>query len=169
MFQKQPRNIGDLMPEQLPMAPARVFWWSAAVWLAPVLALAAVAFPLMVIPAVVCLVLGLTFGFSTYKAMLRDPGSRSTTRWWLGATALSLVAQLVNLIVLATPPPRYADYFPPEEISPIRHMIVYNADPLHWAATGTAVFAAIAGVVLFRVLMSHLRTVQRDPAVRQVS
>jgi len=157
------------MAEQMRMAPAGVFWWSCSVWIAPVLAGAALLFPLMAFPAVACLALALVLGFSTCKALLNRPGTRGASRRWLGATALSLAAQLANIIVLATPAPRYADYLPAEEVSPVRQMILDSSWPLHWAAGGTALVAAIAGVVIFRILMSHLRTELREPAARAVS
>lgn len=153
------------MSEPMRLAPPSVAWWSAAIWLAAFFAVLAVLFPLMPLAAGACLLLALWAGFPTYSRLLRLPESVRVTRWWLGASLLSLLALLFDFLMSAMPRPRFSDYFPDERVSPLQQFITENSWTLHWAASGTAALAAIAGVFIFHAVLKKVRAVLREPAV----
>lgn len=152
------------MSERLRMAPPRVGWWFIGVWLAAFFAVLALLFPLMPLAAAAWLVLALLAGLPTCRQLLQRAASRRVTRWWLGMSLLSLAALMADFLMTAMPRPRYSDYFPAEQASPVQHFIAANGWTLHWAAGGTAVVAAIAGVFTFQLVMRALREVLAEPA-----
>ncbi|MGO2541942.1 hypothetical protein ACT3TS_01215 [Specibacter sp. AOP5-B1-6] len=153
------------MSEPMRMAPPRLFLWHATVWLAAILALLALLFPLATLAAAASMVLALVLGMPTCRRLLKRADSRRVTRWWLGLSAVSLVALLANWLLIAMPVPRYADYFPAEQVSPLRQAILENSWTLHWAASGTAALAAIAGMLVLAAVMQKLRAVPAEPAL----
>lgn len=109
------------------------------------------------------MVLALVLGMPTCRRLLKRADSRRVTRWWLGLSAVSLLALLANWLLIAMPVPRYADYLPAEQVSPLRQEILENSWTLHWAASGTAALAAIAGMLVLAAVMQKLRAVLGEP------
>lgn len=121
--------------------------------------------PLTVLWAAALVALTLTLGFPTCKSLLQPGVSRRVTLWWLGLSVASVLALLAKWMLLTMPFPRYADYLPPEAVSPLRQAILDNASALYWGASWTAVITTIAGALILPVVLQKLRTSQRPAEI----
>lgn len=136
--------------------------WRVASLLAPLFAVLAILLPLATFLAAAFVALTLVLGFPTCKSMLQQRDSRRIASWWLGISVASMLAFLAKWMLLTMPFPRYADYFPPEPVSPLRQAILDNASVLYWGASWLAVITTIAGAMVLSRLFQKVLAIQRQ-------
>ena len=150
------------MSEPKRIATRGFFLWRVASLLAPLFVVLALLLPLTTLLAAALVTLTLVLGFPTCKSMLQQRNSRRITSWWLGLSGTSILALLAKWTLLAMPFPRYADYFPPEGVSPLRQAILDNASVLYWGASWVAVITTIAAVVVLSRLFRKILAIHRQ-------
>ena len=153
------------MSKPVRIATPGLFLWRVASLLAPLFALLALLLPLTTLLAAALVVRTLALGFPTCKSMLQQGNSRRITLWWLGLSAASILALLAKWMLLMMPFPPYADYLPPEPVSPLRQAIFDNASGLYWGTGWTAVITTIAGAIVLGRVFQKLLATRRQTAL----
>lgn len=150
------------MSDPKPIATRGFFLWRVASLLAPLFVVLALLLPLTTLLAAALVTLTLVLGFPTCKSMLPQRNSRRIMSWWLGLSGASIVALLVKWMLLAMPFPRYADYFPTEDVSTLRQAILNNASVLFWGASWVAVITTIAAALVLSRLFQKIPAIHRQ-------
>lgn len=153
------------MSEPKRIATRGFFLWRVTSLLALLLAVISLLLPLTTLLAAALVTLTLVLGFPTCRSMLQHRDSRRITSLWLGLSVASILALLAKWMLLAMPFPRYADYLPPEPVSPLRQAILDNASVLYWGASWVAVITTIAGAIVLSQLFQKVLAIHRQPVL----
>ncbi|ALE06865.1 hypothetical protein AL755_17690 [Arthrobacter sp. ERGS1:01] len=141
-----------------------MFLWRTASWLSALFAVLALLMPLTALVGAALAALTLALGFPTCSSILRQGVARRLVLWWLVLSAVSILALVAKVGLLIMPVPRYADYYPHEQVSPLRQAILDNASILYGGAGWTSVIATVAGAVVLGWVFQQLPSVRSKTA-----
>lgn len=153
------------MSEPKQISTRGFFLWRVASLLAPLFVVLSLLLPLTTLLAAALVTLTLVLGFPTCKSMLQQRTTRRITSWWIGLSVASILALLAKWMLLMMPFPRYADYFPPEPVSPLRRVILDNASILYFGVSWVAVITTIAGAIVLSQLFQKVLAIHRQPVL----